>query len=162
MRERTAGVVDSPDQPSPNRGTVPTTEVRGQDHTTPRHHLHQGCGRQATHSETTSRQPSTKPNGSAQPRPPNAATPSASGGWSKATRSETTPRHPSATGVDKGLHGTKTHKHCLQASTADQNKDMAAPRGQSLATECTPLSRSIKFQCDALKREERRQRRRRH
>jgi hypothetical protein len=96
--------------------------VRGQDHTTPRHHLHRGCGRQATHSETTPRQPSTKPNGSAQPRPPNAATPSASGGWSKATRSETTPRQPRATGVDKGLHGTKTHKHRLQASTADQKR----------------------------------------
>jgi hypothetical protein len=35
------------------------TEARSLDHTTPRHHLRRGCGRRATRSETTPRQPST-------------------------------------------------------------------------------------------------------
>jgi hypothetical protein len=105
---------------SKNRGTVPMTESNGSVGPRPHDAMippASGVWSKVARSETTPRQPSTSPNGSAQPRTPNATTPSASGGWSKATRSEMTPRHPSATGVDEGLHGTKTHQRAPPFTT---------------------------------------------
>jgi hypothetical protein len=116
--ESTADVIDSPDQSSPNRGTVPTTESNGSaqlrphNATTPpasgvcskghaqRDDNHQRSLTEARHQEhLTPRHQLRRRSGR------------------KATCSETTPRHSSTTGVEEELHGAETHQRAPSFAT---------------------------------------------